>query len=225
VDPDRWQRAKEVFGSALAHEPAERSAFLAQACGGDESLRQEIASLLAAHEEAGTTVGAIAGDSLSGRRIGPYELIHRIGQGGMAMVYLATRADDQYRKRVAIKLILPGLHTDDLLRRFRNERQTLAALDHPNIVKLLDGGETEDRLPYLVMDYVEGTPATDYCDARRLSTTERLLLFRTVCSAISYAHQRLVIHRDLKPGNILVRADGTPKLLDFGIANDWHQKP
>jgi eukaryotic-like serine/threonine-protein kinase len=218
VDPDHWQRAKELFGSALALEPAERSAFLAQACSGDETLRQEIESLLAAHEEAGTTAGSAARDSLSGRRIGPYQLMHRIGQGGMAMVYLATRADDQYRKCVAIKLILPGLHTDDLLRRFRNERQTLAALDHPNIVKLLDGGETEDHLPYLVMDYVEGTPVTDYCDAHRLSTTERLLLFRTVCGAISYAHQRLVIHRDLKPGNILVTVDGTPKLLDFGIA-------
>jgi serine/threonine protein kinase/tetratricopeptide (TPR) repeat protein len=144
--------------------------------------------------------------------------MQRIGQGGMAMVYLATRADDQYRKCVAIKLILPGLHTDDLLRRFRNERQTLAALDHPNIVKLLDGGEAEDRSPYLVMDYVEGTPITDYCDAHRLSTTERLFLFRTVCDAINYAHQRLVIHRDLKPDNILVTVDGTAKLLDFGIA-------
>jgi serine/threonine protein kinase/tetratricopeptide (TPR) repeat protein len=218
VDSDRWQRAKDLFGSALEREPGQRGAFLAQACGGDETLRQEIESLLAAHEEAGTTVGAAAGDSLSGRRIGPYQLMRRIGQGGMAMVYLATRADDQYKKRVAIKLILPGLHTDDLLRRFRNERQTLAALDHPNIVKLLDGGETEDRLPYLVMDYVEGTPITDYCDARRLPTTERLLLFRAVCGAISYAHQRLVIHRDLKPGNLLVTADGNPKLLDFGIA-------
>jgi serine/threonine protein kinase/tetratricopeptide (TPR) repeat protein len=218
VDTDRWQRAKDLFGSALEREPGQRNAFLAEACRGDETLRQEIESLLAAHEEAGTTAGAIAADSLSGRRIGPYQLIHRIGQGGMAMVYLATRADDQYRKRVAIKLILPGLHTDELLRRFRNERQTLAALDHPNIVRLLDGGETEDRLPYLVMDYVEGTPITDYCHARRLSTAERLLLFRTVCGAISYAHQRLVIHRDLKPGNLLVTADGTPKLLDFGIA-------
>ena len=218
MDPDRWQRTKELFGSALAREPADRSAFLAQVCGGDETLRQEVESLLAAHEEAGTTAGSSAKDSLSGRRIGPYQLMHRIGQGGMAMVYLATRADDQYRKCVAIKLILPGLHTDDLLRRFRNERQTLAALDHPNIVKLLDGGEAEDRSPYLVMDYVEGTPITDYCDAHRLSTTERLFLFRTVCSAISYAHQRLVIHRDLKPDNILVTTDGTPKLLDFGIA-------
>ena len=218
MDSDKWQRAKELFGSALAHEPAERTAFLAQACGGDETLRHEIESLLAAYEEAGTTAGSAAKDSLAGRRIGPYQLMHRIGEGGMAMVYLATRADDQYRKCVAIKLILPGLHSDDLLRRFRNERQTLAALDHPNIVKLLDGGESEDRLPYLVMDYVDGRPITDYCDAHRLSIAERLRLFRTVCGAISYAHQRLVIHRDLKPGNILVTADGTTKLLDFGIA-------
>ena len=218
MEPDKWQRAKERFGAALAREPAERGAFWAIACGGDEALRQEIDSLLAAHEQSGTTTSSIAKDSLSGRHIGPYQLMHRIGQGGMAMVYLATRADDQYRKCVAIKLILPGLHTADVLRRFRNERQTLAALDHPNIVKLLDGGETEDRLPYLVMDYVEGSPITDYCDAHPLSTTERLLLFRMVCGAVSYAHQSLVIHRDLKPDNILVTVDGTPKLLDFGIA-------
>ena len=219
MDSDKWQRAKELFGSALDHDPAQRRAFLTQACGGDEALRQEIEGLLAAHEEAGTTIADPRGrDSLSGRRLGSYQLMHRIGQGGMAMVYLAARADDQFRKCVAIKLILHGLHTEDLLRRFRNERQTLAALDHPNIVKLLDSGETEDHLPYLVMDYVEGSPITDYCDTRRLSTAERLLLFRQVCSAISYAHLRLVIHRDLKPGNILVTADGTPKVLDFGIA-------
>src|SRR5207244_2137916 len=152
--------------------------------------------------------------ALAGRRLGPYQVIHRIGQGGMAAVYLAIRADDQYKKRVAIKLIPAGLDSEELLRRFRNERQTLAALDHPNIVKLLDGGATEDGLPYLVMDYVEGTPINEYCDAHRLSTTERLELFRKVCTAVSYAHQRLVIHRDLKPANILVSAEGTPKLLD-----------
>jgi hypothetical protein len=135
VDSDKWQRAKELFGSALDHEPAERSAFLTQACGGDDALRQEVEALLAAHEEAGTTIADPRGrDSLSGRRLGSYQLMHRIGQGGMAMVYLAARADEKFRKCVAIKLILPGLHTEDLLRRFRNERQTLAALDHPNIV-------------------------------------------------------------------------------------------
>jgi hypothetical protein len=215
VDTDRWQRAKDLFGSALEHEPGQRNAFLAEACGGDESLRREVESLLAVHQDAATTMGGTGlpesggamsapEDLVSGRRIGPYQVNRRIGQGGMAAVYLAIRADDQYKRLVAIKLILPGLDSEDLLRRFRNERQTLAALDHPNIVKLLDGGATEDGLPYLVMDYAEGTPLDEYCDHHKLSIDERLQLFRTVCAAVSYAHQRLVIHRDLKPGNILV---------------------
>jgi len=181
VDSDRWRRAKDLFGSALEREPGQRGAFLAQACGGDETLRQEIESLVAAHEEAGTTVGAAAGDSLSGRRIGPYQLMRRIGQGGMAMVYLATRADDQYKKRVAIKLILPGLHTDDLLRRFRNERQTLAALDHPNIVKLLDGGETNDHLPYLARKI------------REFRDRKSLFMVKSCCSRSFSPHKRLSI--------------------------------
>jgi eukaryotic-like serine/threonine-protein kinase len=225
MEPERWQKIKELFGAALERKPAERSSFVAQSCASDPALLAELQSLLAAHEETSATVsqaaaerlGAPEGSSL-GRRIGPYQVLHRIALGGMAAVYLATRADDQYRKRVAIKLIPPGLDTEELLRRFRNERQTLAALDHPNIVKLLDGGSTDDGLPYLVMDYVEGTPINQYCDAHRLSITERLELFCKVCSAVGYAHERLVIHRDLKPGNILVTSDGTPKLLDFGIA-------
>jgi eukaryotic-like serine/threonine-protein kinase len=125
---------------------------------------------------------------------------------------------DEYRKRVAIKLIKRGMDTEFVLRRFRNERQILAALDHPNIARLLDGGTSEDGLPYLVMEYIEGTPLDEYCDQRQLTIAERLQLFRQVCAAVHYAHQHLVIHRDLKPSNILVTADGTPKLLDFGIA-------
>jgi len=136
----------------------------------------------------------------------------------MAVVYAALRADDEYRKRVAIKIVRPGFDSEEILRRFRNERQTLATLDHPNIVKLLDGGSTEQGLPYLVMEYIEGTPIDQHCDSHRLSISERLRLFRTVCAAVHYAHQNLVIHRDLKPSNIVVTADGTPKLLDFGIA-------
>src|SRR3989442_12076675 len=142
----------------------------------------------------------------------PYTTLFR------SVVYAAVRADDEYRKRVAIKVVLPGLDSADISRRFRNERQTLATLDHPNIVRLLDGGSTEQGLPYLVMEYVDGVPIDQYCDSHRLSTSERLLLFRTVCTVVQYAHQNLVIHRDLKPSNILVTADGTPKLLDFGIA-------
>src|SRR5438067_219938 len=136
----------------------------------------------------------------------------------MGTVYLADRADGQYRKRVAIKLVKPDLGAGNILRRFRNERQVLAALDHPNIARLLDGAATEDGLPYLVMDYVEGVRIDWWCDSRKLPVRDRLRLFRKVCAAVQYAHERQVIHRDIKPGNILVTADGTPILLDFGIA-------
>src|SRR5207302_6769882 len=156
--------------------------------------------------------------TIVGRRIGPCQVIRQLGHDGMAVAYFAVRADDQYRKSVAIKLVRPGLDREDLLRRFRNERQTLAALDHPNIVKLLDGGSTEEGLPYLVMEYVEGIPVDQYCDSHKLSVPKRLQLFRTICEALHYAHQKLVIHRDLKPSNILITNDGIPRLMDFGIA-------
>jgi serine/threonine protein kinase/tetratricopeptide (TPR) repeat protein len=157
-------------------------------------------------------------DPMAGRQLGVYKLVRRVGQGGMAAVYLAVRADGEYRQQVAIKLIRPGLDSGEVLRRFRNDRQTLAGLDHPNIVKLLDGGSTPEGLPYLVMDYVEGSPIDQYCDNRKLSVDERLRLFSKVCGGVQYAHQKRVIHRDLKPSNILVTAEGVPKLLDFGIA-------
>jgi serine/threonine protein kinase/WD40 repeat protein len=235
MDAVEWQRVKDIFSSALERPAAERPAFLAEACGGDESLREQVESLLAEYEQfassAPQTTPSVASaksseksagspecDSVSGRRLGAYRLLRRLGQGGMATVYLAVRADDQFRKTVAIKMVPAGHDNDALIRRFRNERQTMAALDHPNIVKLLDAGTTEDGLPFLVMDYVEGTRLDRYCDHHKLSINERLQLFRKVCDAVNYAHQRLIIHRDLKPSNILVTADGTPKLLDFGIA-------
>lgn len=165
-----------------------------------------------------TATSAEAEDPMVGRHLGAYKLVRRVGQGGMAAVFLAVRADDEYRKQVAVKLVQPGLDSRDLLNRFRNERQTLAGLDHPNIVKLLDGGSTSEGLPFLVMDYVEGSPIDEYCDQHKLSVDDRLHLFGKVCEAVRYAHQKLVVHRDLKPSNILVVADGTPKLLDFGIA-------
>jgi serine/threonine-protein kinase len=230
MTPERYQQVKELFESALDREPDQRAAFLDEACADDPSLRKDIDYLLACHAEADSFMEIPAiqdasqlltddeAASVVGRRIGPYQIIREIGQGGMGAVYLAARADDQFRKQVAIKLIRPGMDTDDLLRRFRTERQILASLDHPNIAKLLDGGTTVDGLPYLVMDYVEGLPLDVYRDRRNLSIVERLNLFRAVCSAVHYAHQNLVVHRDLKPSNILVTADGTPKLLDFGIA-------
>ena len=148
----------------------------------------------------------------------PYRLIREIGHGGMGTVYLSVRDDDAFQKRVAIKVLKRGMDTDSIVRRFRHERQILASLEHPFIASLLDGGSTPDGRPYFAMEYVEGQPIVDYCDTHRLDTAARLELFRHVCTAVQYAHQNLIIHRDIKPANVLVIADGTPKLLDFGIA-------
>jgi serine/threonine protein kinase/Tfp pilus assembly protein PilF len=224
--PEKWDQVKELFTLALERDPEERSGFLRQACAGDDSLRTEIESLLSSFDGAATFLeDCPAADLLSaqsramaGRRIGAYRIIREIGQGGMAVVYLCERDDQNYRKQVAIKMVKPGIDTEQVLHRFRNERQTLAALDHSNIVKLLDGGSSEDGSPYLVMEYVEGLPIDQYCDLNKLSIDDRLRLFREVCSAVQYAHEKLVIHRDLKPGNILIAKGGVPRLLDFGIA-------
>jgi serine/threonine protein kinase len=153
-----------------------------------------------------------------GRRIGHYDLIREIGRGGMGAVYEARRADKLFSNHVAVKIVLPDRISAELLSRFQQEREIVAKLDHPNVARLLDGGMTDEGLPYSVMEYVDGQPIDVYCDDRRLSTADRLRLFRTVCLAVQYAHQRLIIHRDLKPSNILVTADGSVKLLDFGIA-------
>lgn len=153
-----------------------------------------------------------------GTRIGAYRIVREIGHGGMGSVYLATRDDEEYRQEVAIKLIKTGLGGEAMRRRFRNEMQILAELNHPNIARLFDGGQTADQVPYLVLEYVEGSPINEYCAEREVSTEQRLKLFSTVCSAVQYAHQHLVVHRDIKPGNILVTNEGVPKLVDFGIA-------
>ena len=155
---------------------------------------------------------------VEGRRIGPYRVVREIGRGGMGAVYLAARADEQFEQRVAIKLIKRGMDTDDIIRRFRTERQILANLRHPHIATLLDGGITEEGLPYFAMDYVEGAPIDQYCDQHKLSIRNRLNLFRMICSAVQFAHQNLIVHRDIKPGNIIVTPEGVPVLLDFGIA-------
>jgi non-specific serine/threonine protein kinase/serine/threonine-protein kinase len=157
-------------------------------------------------------------DSWKGRRVGPYQVTEEIGEGGMGSVYRAMRVDDQYQKQVAIKVVRSGFDTRFALTRFKAERQILANLEHSNIARLLEGGSTEDGQPYFVMEYIQGQPLDQYCDDHKLTITERLQLFRTVCSAVQYAHQNLVIHRDIKPSNILVTAERVPKLLDFGIA-------
>jgi serine/threonine protein kinase/TolB-like protein len=164
------------------------------------------------------TIPASADGNLIGRRIGAYRIVRPLGHGGMGEVYLATRDDQEYQKNVALKIVRGGLESGLILRRFRHERQILAGLEHPHIAGLLDGGTTPEGLPYIVMEYVDGMPIDTYCDTRRLTVRERLALFRTVSSAVQYAHEHHVIHRDIKPTNILVSADGVPKLLDFGIA-------
>lgn len=234
MTPERWARLETLFQEALQRRPPERATFLAEVCAGDPALRAEVELLLASHEQADDFLDqpvlfqAEAADLaepveiLTGRRIGPYQVLQEIGQGGMGLVYLAVRADDEYRKQVAIKVLRPGMDTRVIVRRFRHERQMLADLEHPNIARLIDSGATEDGRPYFIMEYVNGLPLDQYCDQRRLSVEERLTLFRTVCAAVHYTHQNLIVHRDLKPSNILVTADSVPKLLDFGIAKWLH---
>jgi len=222
MDPKLWSQVKAIVEEAVALDPAHRIAFLENACSGDADLRREVESLLNSHEQAGTnflktpafdlatsvpqTVPAYAG-----RRIGVYEIVEEIGHGGMGDVYRATRADGQYTKEVAVKLVRSGIDSSLVRERFLNERQILASLDHPNIARLLDGGTTDDGVPYLVMELIAGDPIDVYCDRGKLPITERLQLFRQVCGAVQYAHQRLVIHRDIKPSNILVTKEGVPK--------------
>ena len=228
---ETWQRVKEIFDAAVELPPGERAAFLDRVCGGDAALRAEVESLVLSDEQAKTFIETPAAsiprdllpeDEFAGRTFGAYRVIREIGRGGLGAVYLAARADDQYRKEVAIKVVKRGLDTDDILRRFRAERQILAQLDHPNIARLIDAGSTEEGLPYFVMEFVDGQPISSFCETRGLSTRERLELFRQVCGAVTYAHQHLVIHRDIKPSNILVNEEGVPKLLDFGIAKVLH---
>jgi TolB-like protein/Flp pilus assembly protein TadD/tRNA A-37 threonylcarbamoyl transferase component Bud32 len=240
MTPERWKQIEEVFQAALDLPEAERRGFVAGACAGDDTLREQVAALIAQHDEAGDFIEAPAfaaadlhpavdphattpitdsfGDPSIGLKVGAYRIVREIGRGGMGAVYLTERADSEFRMRAAIKLIKRGMDTDFILRRFRNERQILATLDHPHIARLLDGGTTDDGRPYFVMEYIDGLPIYRYCDERKLTIPERLRLFCQVCDAVHYAHRNHVIHRDIKPSNILVTSDGTPKLLDFGIA-------
>ena len=218
---------EDIVRRAAAVGPHERLAYVRNACGGDTALYEAVIERVSAswmidlndHERAHEDVALALGESRSpGELIGLYRILRVLGQGGMGEVYLCERADDQYRKQVAIKLVSRGLISRQVQTRLRTERQILATLDHPNIARLLDGGTTEDGVPYLVMEYVDGEPIDEFCDRRELTVAERLQLFQVVCSAVQAAHRNLIVHRDLKPSNILVTADGTPKLLDFGIA-------
>src|SRR5215210_2165163 len=233
MTPERWRQVEEIFQAALDLSPEDRNRYVSDVCAQGTELRRDVESLLTQYDSAGelleqpvygnTEMSALESfvedkDPMLGRRLGSYRIEREIGRGGMGAVYEASRADNEFNKRAAIKLVKRGMDTDFILRRFRKERQILAALDHPHIGGLLDGGTTDDGLPYFVMEFIEGQPIYRYSDAHNLSIVERLKLFRGVCDAVHYAHQKQVIHRDIKPSNVLVTSAGVPKLLDFGIA-------
>src|SRR5262249_8027566 len=222
-EPERgaWDRVRELFFEALDLPAEARDAFVSQIA--DPALAVEVRSLLAAHDVSSGfldtppahTFGRL---TASGDRIGRYRIVEEIGRGGMGVVYRATRDEEGFVQQVAIKLIDAALRSQDILKRFRSERQILALLDHPNIARLIDGGTTTDGSPFLVMEYVSGKSLLASCDDRQMGIEARLAVFLAVCDAVQFAHQHLVVHRDLKSDNILVTEDGSPRLLDFGIA-------
>jgi serine/threonine-protein kinase len=219
----RWLEVDDLFQRVSEMDASRRAAFLDDACGADFELRNEVETLLATDKTLGwlkRPVDRAAQEvALVGRRIGSYEIVRLLGEGGMGKVFLAARADEQYQQLVAIKLMHSEFGpSQKMLERFRSERQILANLSHPDIARLLDGGTTSDGTPYLVMEYVEGVPLEEYRRANELSVEKKLQLFLRVCAAVEYAHKNLVVHRDIKPGNVLVTEDGSPKLVDFGIA-------
>ena len=230
LNPEQWAEAERLFRGAADLLPEDRVDFLERECL-DQDLRQEVASLLEHSGEglpsAGAAIASAAAslaretdpdERLIGARLGPYKVEAIVGHGGMGAVYRASRDDAEFRQQVAIKLVRVAAESPSTLRRFRQERQILARLSHPNIGRLLDGGSTPEGVPYLVMEFIEGDPITAWCDRQSLGLEERLRLFLRVCEGVDFAHRDLVVHRDLKPANILVTKDGTPKLLDFGIA-------
>jgi serine/threonine protein kinase len=226
---NRWSLIEEIFQGALDRPLAEREQYLTEACRNDPELLPEIESLLASEDDAEGVLRSLVADNVKemtessvasdlGSQVGPYLLVRELDSGGMGVVYLAVRSDDQYFQIVAIKMIRKGLETAELVQRFRVERQILATLNHPNIGAILDGGETEDGRPFMVMEYVEGQPITLASEGRALSIRQRIELFRSLCSAVHYAHQKLIIHRDIKPSNVMVTPEGVVKLIDFGTS-------
>jgi serine/threonine-protein kinase len=226
MDKARWNRLQELFYAASAMETPGRKAYLEAECAADPTMRVQVESLILSSGDTAVTgvmeslqlLAASAISLAAGERIGNYEVIRELGHGGMGSVFLAVRADGEFRKEVAVKLMNVAIAGPEMHARFRGERQILADLDHPNIARMLDGGATASGLPYVVMEYIDGAPIDVYCREHGLDVAQRLGLFRQLCDAVMYAHRNLVIHRDIKPGNVLVGADGAPKLLDFGIA-------
>lgn len=225
MNSEKWQKIKAIFNEAIELDSAECEAFLQNL--DDAEIRAEVRKLLEAEKE-NNFAEPIANlsnlwqeesaESYIGKEIGGYKIVNEIGHGGMGIVFEAVRQKDDFSQTVALKLLKRGMDSDAMLRRFSHERQILASLEHPNIARLLDGGRSEEGTPFFAMEFVKGQPIDEFCDGRNLSINQRLRLFLQVCSAVSFAHSRLVVHRDLKPSNILVTADGTVKLLDFGIA-------
>jgi serine/threonine protein kinase len=233
MNPATWKTIKETFSTALELSIPERASFLA---GSSEEIRREVEKLLSTYIEARTFISTplvvekglrqkAVEENLIGKKIDNYQILRKLGEGGMGTVFLAERQGQEFSQRVALKLIKRGMDTNAVLRRFLMERQILAGLEHPNIARLFDGGSTADGLPYLVMEHVEGESIKEFCEKRNFSINGRLKLFTKVCAAISYAHQQLIIHRDIKPSNIIVTAAGEPKLLDFGIAKLLSPEP
>ena len=219
----QWQKVESIFQGALDRPDAQRAAYLREACGSDNALRSEVDAMLTQHatdpeflEE--PLVKLDTGGFGVSQRIGAYRIVREVGVGGMGIVYLAMHEGPGFERPVALKVIRRGLDTDDVLRRFQLERRILAGLKHPNVANLVDAGQTDDGRPFFVMDFVEGVPIDEYCEREQLSLDRRLGLFTQVCDAVQHAHNNLVLHRDIKPGNILVGAGGVPVLLDFGIA-------
>jgi len=224
-ESSHWARVEALFHEALEIDAYRRDEFLRQRCGDEESLYQEVVALLAADAQTRDVIGqAVRREAemfdtgaLAGQSVGPWRVVQEIGHGGMGTVYLAERADDSYQARVALK-VLSGVAAPEAFRRMRAERRILASLNHPGIARLIDGGETAQGRPYLVMEHVDGDPLDVYCRDRDLGLRERIGLLVEISEAVEYAHSRLVVHRDLKPANVLVDANGRPRLLDFGIA-------
>lgn len=227
MDPQNWQKVKSVIEEVLDLDPTLRVDFLDRQ-GISAEVREEVNSLLAFETAAGDMMqlsavefsqGFMDDDAVSsGQRIGPYRTVSELGHGGMGAVYLAERIDGKFSQRVALKLLKREMNTASLRRRFEMEREILSRLEHPNIARLLDAGTTEDHIPFIAMEYVDGLPIDAYCSKVHADLNDRLVLFKKVCSAVDFAHRNLIVHRDLKPSNILVTADGVPKLLDFGIS-------
>ncbi|MEM9597828.1 MAG: serine/threonine-protein kinase, partial [Acidobacteriota bacterium] len=223
---EQWQRGQDIFAAAVVLPADERAPFVDAQCEGDPELRERVQRWLRADEAAGTFLDEPLAppppipilDDASPTHLGAYRLLELIGEGGMGTVFRARRDDDVFDRDVAVKILSRFSMTQESERRFRFERRVLAALDHPWIARVYDGGTTPEGLPYLVIELVDGQPIDDYCDRRDLSIRERILLFRKVCAAVQASHRALVVHCDLKPSNILVTVDGEPKLLDFGVA-------